>query len=133
MTNKRKPLSAVATPPEASEETIDAILKEVGGASAPASDKEKAGEGSARTEQPRKAAPKAEVSAAKPSAQKERGRPVTVNVPLAPLGQQIDRALFDEMRVFVAKQKIVERGYSIRTFLEEAIAEKLSKKPLDNI
>jgi phosphotransacetylase len=57
----------------------------------------------------------------------KRGRPATVNEPLAHLGQRIDRALFDEMRIFVAKMKIVHRGYSIRTFLEEAIRDKLGE------
>lgn len=100
MTKKRKSLSAVTALPETNEETINEILQEV---------KDEAD-------------PKAEPT--------KRGRPVTVALPLAHLGQRIDQALFDEMRVFVAKEKISKRGYSIRTFLEEAIADKLAKKIL---
>ena len=110
MNKKRKPLSAVsAPPPETDERTIDAILSEVGG--------EKGG----KTEKPpKKTAESKQESAPAPPKKKKA-------VPLAHLGQKIDVDLYNEMRVYVAKQKINERGYSIRMFLEGAIADKLAK------
>jgi hypothetical protein len=128
MAKKRKSLSAVTAPPETSEETMNAILKAVGSAgSSLAPDKDGEEKGHAKAEKKKRVASKVEIPEPSSSLKKERGRPATVNVPLAHLGQRIDQALFDEMRVFVAKQKIVERGYSIRTFLEEAIRTKLKK------
>ena len=49
---------------------------------------------------------------------------------LSRINTHISSQLDTEMRIFIAKQKTVEKGYNIRKFLENAVADKLARETL---